>query len=74
METKIHTNFAKHLEVWAKHYPMDYVNQDSPIIRKLAQMSAMAKFTEMDIVELCETLSNDFDKTFQNGINAVQNS
>ena len=52
-----------------KHYPKKKTETDS-VIRKLAEVSALAGLEEQDIAELCEALSDDFDESFQSGIDA----
>lgn len=64
------SKFQKHLELVLKHYPKTKTENDV-IIRKLADISALAGLEEQDIAELCEALSDEFDNSFQNGVHAV---
>lgn len=63
------SKFQKHIELVLKHFPKKKTENDL-VIRKLAEMSALAGLEEMDIAELCEALSDEFDDSFANGLNA----
>lgn len=63
------SKFQKHIDLVLKHYPKKKTETDS-VIRKLAEVSALAGLEEQDIAELCEALSDDFDASFQSGIDA----
>lgn len=63
------SKYTKHIELVLKHFPKR-LDENDPLIRKLAEATAMAGFEEQDIAELCEALSDEFDKSFQNGIDA----
>ena len=63
-------NFQKHLERVKKHWPR-VVNGEDRLVRRLAEMSALAGLEEQDIAEFCDLLSDEFDKSFQSGIRAA---
>jgi hypothetical protein len=65
------SKFQKHLELVLKHYPKKKTEDDT-VIRKLAEICALAGAEEQDIAELCEALSDEFDSSFTNGIHAGQ--
>lgn len=65
------SKFQKHLELVLKHYPKKKTETDS-VIRKLAEICALAGLEEQDIDELCELLSNEFDESYANGMGTGQ--
>ena len=67
------SRFDTTLQIVIKHWPTKTDDQD-PIVRKFAEIAALAGAEEQDIAEFCEQLSDFQDAAFQRGIDAAQQS
>lgn len=64
------SQFSKALELTIKHWP-SAVDETDPLLRKFAEIAALAGAEEQDIEEFCSLLSDFSDEAFQRGIDAV---
>jgi hypothetical protein len=63
------SKFSNHIQIILKHWPKRET-ENSPIIRQLAEITAQSSCTEEDIERFCQLLSDEFDRSFNNGLNA----
>jgi hypothetical protein len=64
------SRFTTTLDITVNHWPTKTNDQD-PMVRKFAEIAALAGIEEQDIAEFCEQLSNFQDAAFQRGVEAV---
>lgn len=67
------SQFEQHIEWVIKHWPSN-VTTETPIVRKFAEISALADLKEQDIQEFCSMVSDLRDDSFTNGIHAANQS
>lgn len=67
------SRFNTTLQITIKHWPTKTDDQD-PMVRKFAEIAALAGAEEQDIAEFCGQLSDYRDSAFQRGIEATQSS
>ena len=60
-----------HLELIIKHFPKRLDSTNS-LIQRLSVIAERANMTEDEIIMLCSELSDEFDNSFRNGIDAVE--
>lgn len=67
------SKFSNTLNLVIKHWPRKGT-EETPIIRQFALIATAAGSDEREIQEFCETLSDEFDASFTNGIHAANMS
>lgn len=65
------SEFSKTLDLVIKHWPHAGSSESDPLVRKIAEIAALAGAEEQDIAELCELISDFSDEAFHRGIDAV---
>jgi hypothetical protein len=65
------SEFLKTLDLVIKHWPHAGASESDPLVRKIAEIAALAGAEEQDIAELCELISDFSDEAFVRGIDAV---
>lgn len=62
------SKFNETIKLLKRHYPKN-INGDEPIIINLANMISMSGIDEEQVIEFCDQLSDEFDNSFERGIN-----